>query len=178
VALAATFLAYGVTELAQGYGFVAVFVCACTIRAGERSHGYHRVLHQYVEQVERLLTVLIIFLLGGAVATGLFAAIRWREVLVALLVLLVVRPLAGLIGLAGGKTGPRERVVISFFGVRGVGSVFYVAYALEAARFLEEGAVWRVVGLVVVGSIIVHGISATPVMLFLDRKREVTGEPL
>jgi NhaP-type Na+/H+ or K+/H+ antiporter len=178
VALAATFLAYGVTELAHGYGFVAVFVCACAIRAGERSHGYHRVLHQYVEQVERLLTVLIIFLLGGAVATGLFAGTTWREVLVALLVLLVVRPLAGLVGLAGGKTGPRERVVISFFGVRGVGSVFYVAYALEAARFLEQGAVWRVVGLVVVGSIVVHGISATPVMLFLDREREVKGEPL
>ena len=178
VALAATFLAYGVTELAQGYGFVAVFVCACTIRAGERSHGYHRVLHQYVEQVERLLTVLIIFLLGGAVATGLLAGTDWREVLVALLVLLVVRPLAGWIGLAGGRAGPRERAVISFFGVRGVGSVFYVAYALEAGRFLEAGAVWRVVGLVVVGSIIVHGISATPVMLFLDRKRAIKGAPV
>jgi NhaP-type Na+/H+ or K+/H+ antiporter len=91
---------------------------------------------------------------------------------VALVVLLVVRPVTGLIGLARGRTGPRERVVISFFGVRGVGSVFYVAYALEAARFLEEGAVWRVVGLVVVGSIIVHGVTATPVMRFLDRKRE------
>ncbi|HEX6346531.1 cation:proton antiporter [Umezawaea sp.] len=177
VALAATFLAYGVAELAHGYGFVAVFVCACTIRSAERSDGYHRVLHQYVEQIERLLTVVIIFLLGGAVATGLFAGVHWREILVALLVLLVVRPAAGLIGLARGRTGPRERVVVSFFGVRGVGSVFYVAYALEAAKFLEEGAVWRVVGLVVVGSIVVHGITATPVMRFLDRKREDVTSP-
>ncbi|PRY37941.1 cation:proton antiporter [Umezawaea tangerina] len=177
VALAAVFLAYGVAELAHGYGFVAVFVCACTIRAGERSHGYHRVLHQYVEQVERLLTVLVIFLLGGAVATGLFAGIGWREVLVALVVLLVVRPLAGLVGLAKGRTGPRERVVVSFFGVRGVGSVFYVAYALEAAKFVEEGAMWRIVGLVVVGSIVIHGVTATPVMRFLDRKRETVTSP-
>jgi NhaP-type Na+/H+ or K+/H+ antiporter len=171
VALAITFLAYGATELAEGYGFVAVFVCACTIRAAERHHGYHRVLHQYVEQLERMLTVLIIFLLGGAAVTGLLAGTGWRDLLVAAVVLLVVRPLGGLIALARGKTGPRERVVISFFGVRGVGSLFYVAYALDAGDFADPGTIWRVVGLVVIGSILVHGVSATPVMLLLDRTR-------
>ncbi|MBB5959787.1 NhaP-type Na+/H+ or K+/H+ antiporter [Saccharothrix tamanrassetensis] len=171
VALAATFLAYGLTELAEGYGFVAVFVCACTIRAGERSHGYHRVLHQYVEQIERMLTVLIIFLLGGAAVSGLLAGTGWRDVLVALAILLVVRPLTGLIGLARGKTGPRERAVISFFGVRGVGSLFYVAYALQSGQFADQDAIWRVVGLVVIGSIILHGITATPSIRLLDRIR-------
>ncbi|WP_246107682.1 cation:proton antiporter [Saccharothrix saharensis] len=171
VALAATFLAYGLTELAEGYGFVAVFVCACTIRAGERSHGYHRVLHQYVEQVERMLTVLIIFLLGGAAVTGLLAGTGWRDVLVALVVLLVVRPVAGLIALARGRTGPRERAVISFFGVRGVGSLFYVAYAVQAGHFADQDRIWRVVALVVIGSIILHGITATPAIGFLDRLR-------
>jgi len=171
VALAATFLTYGLAELAEGYGFVAVFVCACTIRAAERSHGYHRVLHQYVEQIERLLTVLVIFLLGGAVATGLLAGTTWREILVALAILLVVRPVTGLAGLAGGGTGPRERVVISFFGVRGVGSIFYLAYAMEAGDFVDPATMWRIVGLVVVGSVILHGVTATPVMLFLDRRR-------
>ncbi|MFE2752059.1 cation:proton antiporter [Actinosynnema sp. NPDC059335] len=171
VALAATFLAYGLTELAEGYGFVAVFVCACTIRAGERSHGYHRVLHQYVEQVERMLTVLIIFLLGGAAVTGLLAGVGWREVLVAAAVLLLVRPVAGLVGLARGKTGPRERAVISFFGVRGVGSLFYVAYAVQSGHFADQDAVWRVVGLVVIGSIILHGVTATPAITLLDRLR-------
>ncbi|MGW5049791.1 cation:proton antiporter [Actinokineospora sp. NPDC004072] len=171
VALAATFLAYGLTELAEGYGFVAVFVCACTIRAGERSHGYQRVLHRHVEQVERMLTVLLIFLLGGAAVTGLLAGTGWREVLVALAVLFVVRPLAGLAGLVGGKTGPRERLVISFFGVRGVGSLFYVAYALENGHFAEPDTIWRVVALVVIGSILVHGTTASPSMSLLDRLR-------
>jgi sodium/hydrogen antiporter len=171
VALAATFLAYGATEMAEGYGFVAVFVCACTIRAGERAHGYHRVLHQYVEQIERMLTVLVIFLLGGAAATGLFAGTTWGDILLAALVLLVVRPLASLVGLAGGQAGPRERTVISVFGVRGVGSVFYVAYGIDAGDFADAQTVWRVVGLVVVGSIVLHGITATPVMRLLDRKR-------
>ncbi|WP_433272470.1 cation:proton antiporter [Actinosynnema sp. CS-041913] len=171
VALAATFLAYGLTELAEGYGFVAVFVCACTIRAGERSHGYHRVLHRYVEQLERLLTVLLVFLLGGAAVGGLLAGTGWREVLVALAFLLVVRPAAGLVGLARGKTGFRERAVISFFGVRGIGSLFYIAYALQHGQFAEQEAIWRVVALVVIGSILLHGITATPAILLLDRIR-------
>src|SRR6478752_7931993 len=130
VALAATFLAYGLTQMVEGYGFIAVFVCAVTIRAAERTHGYHRVLHSYVEQLERLLTVVILVLLGGAIARGLLAGIGWTEVLVALAFLLIVRPLAGWLGLARGKTGPRERIAISFFGIRGIGSLYYLAYAL------------------------------------------------
>ncbi|WP_329790917.1 cation:proton antiporter [Lentzea sp. DG1S-22] len=175
VALAATFLAYGVTELLEGYGFVAVFVAACTIRAAERHHGYHQVLHRYVEQAERMLTVLIVFLLGGAAATGLLAGASWREIAVAAAVVLVVRPLAGWIGLLKGCTGPRERTVIAFFGVRGVGSLFYVTYALQEGQFADHDTIWRIVGLVVVGSVLVHGLSASPVMWLLDRKRRQEG---
>jgi NhaP-type Na+/H+ or K+/H+ antiporter len=176
VAIAATFLAYGITELINGYGFVAVFVCACAIRASEHRHGYHQVLHGYVEQAERMLTVVIVFLLGGAAATGLLSGTTWAEIAVAAAVLLVVRPLAGWIGLLGGKSGPRERAVISFFGVRGVGSLFYLVYALQAGRFAEQDALWRVVALVVIGSILVHGLSASPVMWLLDRKRRQKAE--
>ena len=82
VALAATFLAYGTAEAVEGYGFLAVFVCACTIRAGERSHGYHRVLHSWVEQLERLLTVVLLLLLGGAIARGLLAPLQPVDVAV------------------------------------------------------------------------------------------------
>ncbi|MEU3642459.1 cation:proton antiporter [Lentzea sp. NPDC034063] len=176
VALAATFLAYGLTELIGGYGFVAVFVSACAIRAGERRDGYHQVLHRYVEQAERMLTVVIVFLLGGAAATGLLAGTTWAEILVAAAILLVVRPLAGWLGLFGGRSGPRERAVISFFGVRGVGSLFYLVYALQAGRFAEQDALWRVVALVVIGSILVHGLSASPIMWLLDRKRRQKAE--
>jgi sodium/hydrogen antiporter len=183
VALAATFLAYGLTELVRGYGFVAVFVCACTIRAGERSHTYHRVLHRYIEQLERLLTVVIIVLLGGAATTGLLAGTGWREVLVAVVFLLLVRPVTGLIGLVGGRTGPRERTVIAFFGVRGMGSLFYVAYGVQNGAFAgEQDSLWRIICLVVIGSILLHGITATPIMTYLDSRRvraarEQSGDP-
>jgi len=170
-ALAATFLAYGVAELAEGYGFVAVFVCAVTLRAAEREHAYHRVLHAFVEQIERLLTVIILVLLGGAVARGLLAGIGWREVVVAAAVLLVVRPVAGWVGLAGGRTGRTERAVIAFFGVRGVGSLFYLAYALQEGEFAGADRLWAVVALVVIGSVLLHGIVSTPAMRRLDGAR-------
>ena len=171
VALAATFVAYGVAELAQGYGFIAVFICACTIRMAEREHGYHGVLHTFVEQIERVLTVAVIILLGGAVSRGLLAYIGWREVAVALTFLLVIRPVSGWIALTPGKTGPGERAVIAFFGVRGVGSLFYIAYALEHGNFPAGERLWAMVALIVIGSIVIHGISATPVMAALDARR-------
>lgn len=176
VALASIFLTYGVTELANGYGFVAVFVCACTIRSGERSHGQHQVLHTYVEQLERLLTMVILLLLGGAVARGALAGVTWQEMVLAAAVLLLVRPVTGWLGLAGGTTGPRERAVIAFFGVRGVGSLYYIAYALGEADFPGSEQLWRVTILIVVSSVVVHGVSATPVMRWLDRRREITAK--
>ncbi|TKV28632.1 sodium:proton antiporter [Arthrobacter sp. NamB2] len=173
VALAATFLTYGVTEAVEGYGFIAVFVCAVTIRAGEQTHGYHGVLHSYIEQLERLLTVVVLVLLGGAVARGLFDGLQPLEVVVAVAFILLVRPITAWLSLARGKTGPRERGVLAFFGVRGIGSIYYLSYALSKGDFAtDESALWRIGGLVVVLSIVVHGITAAPVINALDRARQ------
>ncbi|MET1034744.1 MAG: cation:proton antiporter [Arthrobacter sp.] len=173
VALAATFLAYGATEMIEGYGFVAVFVCAVTIRSAEHTHGYHRVLHSYVEQLERLMTVIILVLLGGAIARGLLEGIGWPEILVALAFVLLIRPFAGWVALLGGKTGPRERIAISFFGIRGIGSLYYLAYALALGEFAAQTTeLWALVGLVVALSIVLHGATTAPVMNRLDRLRE------
>jgi NhaP-type Na+/H+ or K+/H+ antiporter len=177
VALAATFLTYGVTEMVEGYGFIAVFVCAVTIRAAERTHGFHRIMHAYVEQLERLMTVVILVLLGGAIARGLLAGIGWPELLVTAVFLLLVRPLAGWLALVRGKTGPRERIAISFFGIRGIGSLYYLAYALSKGDFSAQAEqLWAFVGLVVAASIVVHGATTAPVMNRLDRLRERKAE--
>jgi NhaP-type Na+/H+ or K+/H+ antiporter len=171
VALAVTAGTYGLAELAHGYGFVAVFVCACALRAAERSHGYHRVLHSYIEQLERLLTVLILVLLGGALARGLLTPLEPMDVVVVLVFLLVVRPLTGWLGLLGSATGPRERSVIAFFGVRGIGSLFYIGWALQHADFAEPDRLWAIVAFTVAASVVLHGITATPVMNLLDSRR-------
>lgn len=171
IALAATFLAYGAAEVAEGYGFIAVFVCACTVRAAEQAHGLHAVMHTFVEQIERLLTVAVLILLGGAVARGLLESLTPPDIVLAAVFLLVIRPVAGWLALTPGKTGPRERGVIAFFGVRGVGSLFYIAYALENGEFPGGDRLWAIVSVVILGSILIHGVAATPTMALLDRAR-------
>ncbi|MFJ3819290.1 cation:proton antiporter [Streptomyces sp. NPDC090056] len=174
VALAATFLAYGLTELAHGYGFVAVFVTACAVRAAERGHGYHKVLHGFTEQIERLLTAALLFLLGHyLVATGL-ASLTWPMVLLALALIVVVRPVTGWIAQLGFVTGPRERVVTAVFGLRGIGSLFYLAYALGHHGFEDRAhELWVLTATTVALSVLLHGMSATPAIRQLDRLREI-----
>ncbi|MFF7251190.1 cation:proton antiporter [Embleya sp. NPDC008237] len=170
VALAATFLSYGVTEVAGGYGFVAVFVCACTIRASERASGYHTVLHDFIEQIERLLTVGILLLFGGAIVGGLLGPLTWQAVALATAVVFVVRPATCLVALVGSSLARPERGVIAFFGIRGIGSFYYVSYALAEAEFARADLIWATTGLVVVISVVTHGITASPVMTWFDNR--------
>lgn len=172
-ALAATLIVYALTELAGGYGFIATFVGAVTIRAYERDHAYQSSLHQFTEMSERLLTAGILLLLGGAVAGGILGPLNLRLVLVGGALLFIVRPLAGWLGLIGShRVGPRERMAIGFFGIRGVGSLYYLSYALNQADFEGRDEVWALIAGIVVASVVVHGISAGPLMSSLDRGRE------
>lgn len=171
-ALAATLLVYGVTEYAGGYGFIAVFVAACAIRNYERDHDYHESLHVFTEQAEMLLTAGIVVALGGAIAHGLLAPLTWSLVFVGLLLVFVVRPAAGTIGLLGfGGVTWQERATISFFGIRGVGSLYYLSYAINEEQFPGKETLWALVAFVIVLSILVHGIAGAPVMGVLDRRR-------
>ncbi|MGL4743435.1 MAG: cation:proton antiporter, partial [Dermatophilaceae bacterium] len=82
-ALAALLLAYGLAEVLRGYGFLAVFAAAVTIRSFERRHEYHQHLHDVVERLERLLTLVVLLGLGIAFTGGLLANLDWRGVVVA-----------------------------------------------------------------------------------------------
>ena len=139
VVLAATLLTYGVTELVHGYGFLAVFVASCMIRRQEREHAYHEVLHDVAENTERLLTVVLLVLLGGAIVDGVFSGLGWDGALAGLVIVLGVRPLAAFLSLAKTSSAPGERAAIAFFGVRGIGSIYYLASALNEANFALPG---------------------------------------
>ncbi|MEV1048305.1 cation:proton antiporter [Streptomyces sp. NPDC049916] len=171
VALAATFLAYGLTEALHGYGFLAVFVTACALRKSEHSHGYQRVMHAFVEQIERLLMALLLFALGACVASGGLAALTWRGAAVGVLLLLVVRPVSGWLAQVRGPGRPHERAATAFFGIRGIGSFFYLAYACGEGDFGRyEREMWAVVVFAVLISVVLHGITAAPVTTYLDRR--------
>ena len=170
VALGITLLAYGLAELAHGYGFLAVFATGLALRRQERSHHYRARLHEFAEQLERLFMMILLLLFGGALAGGLLAPLTWGAAAVGLLALLAVRPAAGLVALAGSGLRFDERAAISFFGIRGVGSFYYLAYAYNAEEFKELDVLFALVGFVVLASIMLHGIMAAPVMSWLDRR--------
>ena len=175
VALGITCLAYALTELAHGYGFVGVFVAALTLRRSEREHRYHTELHAFAEQVERLLMMLLLVWFGAAIAKGsIFGALTWPVVGVTALTVLVVRPIAAWISLAGGGQSPGERAMIAFFGIRGLGSFYYLAFAVSHADFDRPETLWVTVCLVVLTSIVLHGVTVTPAMRLLDRQRSAS----
>ncbi|TPG56852.1 sodium:proton antiporter [Roseomonas nepalensis] len=178
VALGATFLAYGLTEIVHGYGFLAVFIAALGIRAAESRHKYHERLHDFADQTERLLMMVILVLFGGALAGGLLAALTWQGALAGLAFLLLVRPLAGMVAFIGAPQPGAERLAVAFFGIRGLGSFYYLAYALNEEHFAEAEALWATLGFTVLVSILLHGTTVTPAMRFLDRRRRrVAGQP-
>ena len=169
VALGAVLLAYGAAEALQGYGFLAVFAAAVVIRTHERDHEYHEVLHSFIGQVEQILTMVLLLLFGVACARGLLDELTWSGVVVAVLLVLVVRPVTGWIAMLGCAAPRRERLALAFFGVRGIGSFYYLAYATNQGAFSEASELWSTVGFTVLLSVVVHGITATPVMAWLDR---------
>ncbi len=171
VAIATVFLAYGAAEAAQGYGFLAVFAAALVIRQHERRHEYHEVLHHFVEELEQILTLVLLMLFGLACAQGLLADLTWRGVVVVVLLLVVVRPISGLLCLTGSRIARNERAAIAFFGVRGIGSLYYLAYATDNGDFARSGELWSTVALAILASVVLHGMSATPVMNVLERAR-------
>jgi NhaP-type Na+/H+ or K+/H+ antiporter len=172
VALAGTFLAYGLTEAVGGYGFLAVFVAAVALRRSESDHDYHQTLHDFAEQTEQLLMIALVLLLGGAVASGILAPLTWPAAVTGLLVLFVVRPVTAWLALSGTTTPVAERAAIAFFGIRGIGSLYYLAYAVEHADFPNVDRLWALVAFTVVVSILVHGTSATLVTRRLDARRD------
>ncbi|WP_347138264.1 cation:proton antiporter [Paracoccus sp. SSK6] len=169
IALSATFLSYGLTEIIHSYGFLSVFVTALTFRHAHRSHDFHREMHDVTEQVERLAMMVLLLLFGGALARGLLDALAWTDIAAALVILLVIRPVTGLIGLRGFRAAWGEKLTIAFFGIRGMGSIYYMAYGLNHMEVAGAERLWAIVGLVVLLSILMHGLTVTPVMRHLDR---------
>jgi len=121
------------------------------------------------EQLDRIGEMVGVVILGMLLWAVPWAPAAWWFVP---LVLLLVRPVAVAIGLAGSRTSPLQRRLIGWFGIRGIGSLYYLTYALnhglppEHARTLVSLTV-----AVVVSSIVVHGISVTPLMVRYRRRR-------
>ena len=168
VALCVFLIAYGAAELAGGYGFIAAFVSALVLRGAAQDHDYNGVLFNFVEEVEHAAIVLVLFLLGG-VALLVLPHLTWGGAAVALGLVLVIRPLSGWLALAGLGWDPRDRLAAAFYGIRGIGSLYYLAYGLGSTGFAQPEKLWAIVVATILLSSTIHGLTASFVMRRLSK---------
>lgn len=159
MAFAGVLIVYGLTELLEGYGFIAVFVAGLTLRRSETNHEYHAKLHDFVEALERALTALLLVALGGTIPI-LLPYLTWEIAAISIGLVFVIRPLAAWLSLAALSMSSRERIVVAFYGIRGVGSIYYLAYAASHITLPNASVLWAVVAFTIVLSTVVHGFTA------------------
>jgi NhaP-type Na+/H+ or K+/H+ antiporter len=200
-------LSYGLAVLAGTYGFLAVFAAGLAVRRiellqtgveptdpelveaperaiapeeaaihPERAPAYMASsLLAFNEQLERMTEIALVVLLGAMLAA---VPLALEVVWFAPLLFLVIRPLSVALGLAGTGTSRLHLGLLGWFGIRGIGSIYYLVYAIVhglpadvAARL--SGLVLAVVAL----SIVVHGVSVTPLMERYERTRSRRSRP-
>ncbi len=171
-ALSMTLLVYGITELLHGYGFIAVFVSAVTLRNQEMQHNLHRRLHAFSDQIERILVAITLLLFGGSLVYGILGPITWPLVIFSLIFLFVIRPITTWLSFGKMPIKAKEKWAISFFGIRGIGSFYYIAFALTQANFKDPGRLWAVVAFIVLMSILLHGLTASTVIRNIEKEKE------
>ncbi len=174
VALSAIFLTYSLTELVNGYGFLAVFVAGWFMQ-----HNYYHAKEtekrldqlEFIEQIEKLLEVGTIVLLGTILTINPVFDYLGQGLLIAAFLIFIIRPLGAAISLLGSKVSPINRAFIGWFGIRGVGSLYYLNYAVgkEIGSSIAEQITWISI-ITVVFSILLHGISSTPLMMWYKKR--------
>lgn len=159
VAIAGVLLCYGATELIEGYGFIAAFVAGMVLRRVEAQHEFHGRCHSFNESIEYSLTALLLVLIGGVFPT-IWGELDWAHAAIAAAVIFLIRPIGGWLSLIRTNLRPKERMVVAFYGVRGIGSVYYLGYATSHMEFVNEGSLWATVALTILLSTLVHGLTA------------------
>jgi sodium/hydrogen antiporter len=203
LALGLIALSYGMALWAHAYGFLAVFAAGLALRQIERQESGEEAPEEIIkaaafaeheevatdpdkapaymaqavlgfnEQLERMGEVGVVLLLGAMLSTKwLIPEALWFVPLL----LLVIRPISVGVGLLGSRTSQIQRNLIGWFGIRGIGSMYYLMYAINHG--LPPSVAERLTALTfltIAVSIVVHGISVTPLMnLYTKHKKQKT----
>jgi NhaP-type Na+/H+ or K+/H+ antiporter len=161
VAIGAIFAVYGVTELAEGYGFLAVFAAGVAFRRYEAQHEVNERLHEVTLVVEKLAELLVLLLLGSVLPIGGVLELGWPVLIAALALILVVRPLAVTLALLPTGLPMRQRLFIAWFGIRGIGSIYYVAFAFATLAPSDATPLFSVVAVAILLSVAAHGLTSS-----------------
>lgn len=163
LSLSLTLLPYGLTELLGGYGFIAAFIAACAFSNSEQEVEHMDSLHDFTEGVERIFVVFLFIFVGVYVFVAMDELLDLKIIATALVVLLVIRPLGGWIALQRTDLSAFEKFVLSFYGIRGVGSIYYLMYAFVQADFPNAYVLIHVSTVVIVLSVLMHSLSAATI---------------
>lgn len=191
LALGLTGVVYGASQLIGAWGFLAVFFAAVALRQTEmqlsggaaepqRLRSRDRLLPRralqprvtdrslvFSEHLERLSEVVLILLLGGMLFVSSWS---WHAVATALFLFLAARPLGVLLVSRRSRIPQRLCVLTGWFGVRGIGSLYYLMYAIHHGLPQELALELLHITLVVVTlSILVHGTSVKPMLARMRR---------
>ena len=170
VALSIILSTYSLTELVNGYGFLAVFVAGLVVQRSYFMQQDKRMAQlEFTEQIEKLLEVTAIVILGTILLVEPMLKYAGQSLLVAGLLFLVIRPLGVWLSMLGGGVPKATRSLMGWFGIKGLGSVYYLTYALgEGVKGdVSEQIAW-ITYTVVVLSILLHGVSAFPLMSWYE----------
>ncbi|MBD2101536.1 cation:proton antiporter [Leptolyngbya sp. FACHB-261] len=181
VALSAILVTYSLTEVVNGYGFLAVFVAGMTIQRAYHDPDKQLSQLEFTERIEKLMEIATILLLGSLLRVEPMLRFGPQALLVAGLLILVIRPIGAWVSTLGYRFHPVKRSLFGWFGIRGVGSLYYLFYALGKGLQGEQGEqiAW-ITFTTIVFSVIVHGTSATPLMNWYQtqfKKEKLTPPP-
>lgn len=165
LSISLTLIPYGIAELISSYGFIAVFVAACVFRYEESVHESRDILlHDFAEETERIMMVILFTMLGIYINHGFVQDFQWYMIPASIFILVIVRPLTGLAGLIGTHLQESKRYIISFYGIRGIGSLYYLLYAFYHASFEQSNEILALTTTIIIISMFIHGLSAKAVM--------------
>ena len=164
IVLGTLLLAYGAAEIVEGYGFLAVFVGAVTARQRENKSRYHKISHHFIDQIEKIVLVIVLFGFGGMLAAGVLDALTWQSAALALLLVFVFRPVSGLLAESLNGLPWRGKAAIAFLGIRGMGSIYYLAYGQNQGDFGQLDQLWAAVAFAIFVSVLVHGFTTVRFM--------------
>lgn len=179
VAISTILLTYSLTEIVNGYGFLAVFVAGLVVERSYRNPDKPLAELKFVERIEKLSEVGTILILGSILLFKPMLDYAGQSLLVIVVLFFIIRPLGAWISTIGKRSSnsrhrkmdSRTRWLFGWFGIRGVGSLYYLAYAFGNGLKGELGEqIGWITYTTIVVSVIVHGVSSTPLMNWYDHR--------
>lgn len=174
--IACVLVVYGAAEVASAYGFLAAFAGGLAFRRFQRDSTVHDGVHAGAETAEKFGELAVLLVLGSLVTTSGLAEPGIGGWLLVLAILFVVRPVSVLVALAGSRLPRGDRTFLAWFGVRGLGSLYYVAAALSYGVLprQQELEIFWTVAVAIILSVVLHGATGShgARLLIGTRRRE------